>query len=437
MKTKKKILSVLISMGLILSLIACGEEKSKETTGVKDSTSVESTSDVENETDSSVVETTTMDKPITQESTMQGPTTQGPTTQGPTTQGPTTQEITTKEPTTQKPTTTSTPESTGSDSGNTTTNKGEQMAKTIVDSIIKPKMSELEKAIVINDWLTSNIEYDYTYTYSSVEATLTYKKCVCEGYASTYYIMAKLAGLEVVHVYGDADNGSGKGYEGHAWNQVKVDGVWYNIDPTWNDPYGLGNHYNYCLISDATLSVSHRWDKSCYNTCLVDYDVNKVFECGIALGSFGDTIIYSSDCNVGAEIEQLIKSGSSGITLFSDHDKSSGLWSYLGENSNFGKYDIPVYSESSGRYYRPNLDFVCITIIQPSELEKIPVVTNEAEFDAVYDKMVAQGVGEYKVRYETEDGNISYWSNGQPEGVGVLSHWYKGGKCGLIHVFIY
>ncbi len=69
MKTKKKILSMLISMGLILSLTACGEEKSKETTGVKDSTSVESTSSVENETDSSVVETTTTeattDKPTT------------------------------------------------------------------------------------------------------------------------------------------------------------------------------------------------------------------------------------------------------------------------------------------------------------------------------------------------------------------------------------
>lgn len=38
---------------------------------------------------------------------------------------------------------------------------------------------------------------------------------------------------------GDAD---------HAWNRVKVDGVWYYIDCTWDDPVGGGaENYQYFL----------------------------------------------------------------------------------------------------------------------------------------------------------------------------------------------
>lgn len=154
-----------------------------------------------------------------------------------------------KETTTTKPQSTTAASSSGSGSGTggssasssangfggVATDKEVQMAKAIVDSIIKPGMSQFEKAITINDWITSKVDYDYTYKYHTVEQTLTYKKCVCEGYARTYYTMAKLAGLEVAYVSGTANNNTGKGYGGHAWNQVKIDGVWYNTDPTWND----------------------------------------------------------------------------------------------------------------------------------------------------------------------------------------------------------
>lgn len=55
-------------------------------------------------------------------------------------------------------------------------------------------------------------------------------------------------------------NGVG-GWGGHAWNKIKLDGEWYHVDVTWEDPimngdpengYGYGNLRNeYINITDS------------------------------------------------------------------------------------------------------------------------------------------------------------------------------------------
>ena len=49
----------------------------------------------------------------------------------------------------------------------------------------------------------------------------------------------------------------GKGH-GHAWNQVKIDNKWYNVDATWD----AGNletigYWKYALLDDKTFKESH------------------------------------------------------------------------------------------------------------------------------------------------------------------------------------
>jgi predicted small secreted protein len=53
----------------------------------------------------------------------------------------------------------------------------------------------------------------------------------CDGYAFAFGLLASKTGLSVVVV-----NGTNKEGETHAWNKVKSDGEWYNIDTTWDDP---------------------------------------------------------------------------------------------------------------------------------------------------------------------------------------------------------
>ena len=75
----------------------------------------------------------------------------------------------------------------------------------------------------------------------------------CEGYAKTMQYLCDLSGIEAVTVVGANEAG-----DSHAWNVVKVDGEWYNIDSTWDDPI-LSNvdetniRYRYFLCPDEWL----------------------------------------------------------------------------------------------------------------------------------------------------------------------------------------
>lgn len=53
---------------------------------------------------------------------------------------------------------------------------------------------------------------------------------VCEGYARSLKVLCDAVGIPNVLVSGYADG------EDHMWNYVKLDGKWYAVDVTWDDP---------------------------------------------------------------------------------------------------------------------------------------------------------------------------------------------------------
>jgi len=89
--------------------------------------------------------------------------------------------------------------------------------------------------------MCSNITYDYknlndpNYTLKfSAYAALINKTSVCQGYATLFYRLALEAGLDARVIAGVAGGGN------HAWNIVKINGSYYNLDSTWDagrDPY--------------------------------------------------------------------------------------------------------------------------------------------------------------------------------------------------------
>lgn len=130
-----------------------------------------------------------------------------------------------------------------------------------VDQVIKDGMSEEEKVKAIHDYLIYSANYVNNGDYESAEnwaygacGVLIHKEGVCQSYAIAFYMMATAAGLDCQYVTGTAKGG------GHAWNQVKVDGTWYYIDCTWDDPImnghsGGGERYTYYL--SETLWSNH------------------------------------------------------------------------------------------------------------------------------------------------------------------------------------
>jgi hypothetical protein len=80
----------------------------------------------------------------------------------------------------------------------------------------------------------------------------------CEGYAKTFKYICNKAGIETVVVTGNVESGAS-----HAWNKVCVDGSWYNIDLTHDDPVLQTPNseyvrYNYFLVPDSWIeNISH------------------------------------------------------------------------------------------------------------------------------------------------------------------------------------
>ena len=135
------------------------------------------------------------------------------------------------------------------------TKEEHKMAGNIVSSIITPSMSDREKALSIHDYIINNTEYGYPENDENAayrpEGVFNYNKAVCGGYTRAFLVMAHAAGLEATYVSVKSDKMH------HAWNKVKIDGVWYHIDVTWDDPIGGSLRYNYFLITDSEISKDH------------------------------------------------------------------------------------------------------------------------------------------------------------------------------------
>ncbi|MDR0883439.1 MAG: hypothetical protein LBN05_02380 [Oscillospiraceae bacterium] len=120
----------------------------------------------------------------------------------------------------------------------------------------------LEKAV--HDFLVARIDYtnDGSAAQSTPYGALVLGKAACEGYARAAKMLLDALGVENMLRTGTATNSVGKS-ESHMWNTVRVDGVWTNLDVTWDDPVVSddapgGVRYDYFNLSDAELGRTHR-----------------------------------------------------------------------------------------------------------------------------------------------------------------------------------
>ena len=105
--------------------------------------------------------------------------------------------------------------------------------------------SDGEKVRSIFRWVTSHVRYDMQgfrtaeYGDFSPRGVLRSRRAVCEGYSGLFEALAQAAGIEVATIHGFA---KGVGYTAgdpvpmtynHAWNAVKVEGIWRLLDCTW------------------------------------------------------------------------------------------------------------------------------------------------------------------------------------------------------------
>jgi hypothetical protein len=116
-------------------------------------------------------------------------------------------------------------------------------------------LTDIDKVVAVSDYLVIWSQYAFEsdgvtpdHNYANADSILFYGKGICEAYASAFNNIMEKLGIESILVSSDELN--------HAWNMVKLNGIWYHCDVTWNDPPpdkpGRAVH-KYLLLSEATI----------------------------------------------------------------------------------------------------------------------------------------------------------------------------------------
>ena len=149
----------------------------------------------------------------------------------------------------------------------------EDAVLSLCTTLFAQDMPDWYKVLLIHDYIVENCTYDEdaedsgTYTTANLAyGCLVEGTAVCEGYAETANLLFKAAGLNSYYVEGAGESAD------HAWNCVEIDGDYYWVDVTWDDPVPAegeeeGLYHTYFNLTDSELNTDHSWVSSQYPSC--------------------------------------------------------------------------------------------------------------------------------------------------------------------------
>lgn len=141
----------------------------------------------------------------------------------------------------------------------------------IMNDIIKENMTTKEKIKVFHDYIINNTKYDESDLIienmsNKAYGALLNKKAVCSGYSDLMSIFLDKINIQNYKISNDE----------HVWNLVNIDGVWYHLDLTWDDPSTSNGkqvllHDFFLISTDELEKISlkiknnqHSFDKTIY-----------------------------------------------------------------------------------------------------------------------------------------------------------------------------
>lgn len=137
---------------------------------------------------------------------------------------------------------------------NDTRSRFNQAASSIINEAKKLGTDE-EKEKYVYDAIMDRTEYDASAPLNqSAYSALVNNRSVCAGYSRAFQYIMKELDIPCYFCSGYAKGGA------HAWNIVKINGEYYNVDISWDDSLGLINGeytYQYFNVKDDEFSVDH------------------------------------------------------------------------------------------------------------------------------------------------------------------------------------
>lgn len=128
-------------------------------------------------------------------------------------------------------------------------------------SLVDPALSEAEKALFVHDYLIASYSYDEEESNFDALSLFRERSGVCQAYSLAYMAVLRELDMDVVMVTSDEMN--------HAWNLVEIDGSWYHVDLSFDDPapdrMGRVLHENFLLDDEGiknTRTPHYGWGSS-------------------------------------------------------------------------------------------------------------------------------------------------------------------------------
>jgi len=200
--------------------------------------------------------------------------------------------------------------------------------KECLDEAYKGK-TVYEQELAVHDYIVLHCVYDYNNYINDTIPDVSYwaegvfvkKRAVCSGYAEAFKLCMDILGIPCIRVSGMADGV--RDWENHEWNAVQIDGEWYMVDVTFDDPVpdreGYATH-TYLNVTDEMLRNDH--DYNCevaangtkYNYyeqtyCVLDDGETflKTAADWAAKAAVGDTTAYAVRCPLGSGTDEFMQ----------------------------------------------------------------------------------------------------------------------------------
>lgn len=133
-----------------------------------------------------------------------------------------------------------------------------------------PSGGDYDKELYLHDRLLAHVTYDDAYlNEQNAYTAIVEGKAVCAGYAFAFQYLLMRNGIESYYVVGTAGVDKAGKPVGHAWNIAKISGVWYYVDPAWNDSDDeYAPYHAYFNLDTDLLTRDHVLDPYPYNVTL-------------------------------------------------------------------------------------------------------------------------------------------------------------------------
>lgn len=254
------------------------------------------------------------------------------------------------------------------------------------------KMSDIDKALAVHDWLVYNTQYQYGN--EDVSDVLFNHKAICQAYANTFCIMMDIAGIECDKCGSEKMN--------HVWNILKLDGYWYEIDCTWDDPTNDADNdgdrrgyvgHTHFMRSDAAFTEMGYHDYESYNgiTCTsTKYENAWWLDVNSNIYMLGDTKYFIKNYRTFDEDGKVTKKEAFIVARKGEQETKlvdiSNKWKVWGSTSFYSNYGVLGY-DGTYFYYTTSTE---IYRVEPGKTEPKLFYTYEGGDGYIYGMQVGK-----------------------------------------------